>query len=81
MYDYILFDLDGTLTDPKAGITGCVQYALHKLGVEEPDNDKLEPFIGPPLADSFREFYGFDEKKDTAGSYLLQGTLRHGRVV
>ena len=63
MYDYILFDLDGTLTDPKAGITGCVQYALHKLGVEEPDNDKLEPFIGPPLADSFREFYGFDEKK------------------
>lgn len=63
MYDYILFDLDGTLTDPKEGITGCVQYALHKLGIEEPDNDKLEPFIGPPLADSFREFYGFDEER------------------
>ncbi len=62
MYNYILFDLDGTLTDPKEGITGCVQYALHQLGIEEPDNDKLEPFIGPPLADSFREFYGFDEE-------------------
>lgn len=48
MYDYILFDLDGTLTDPKQGITGCVQYALRRLGMEETDADKLEPFIGPP---------------------------------
>lgn len=63
MYQYILFDLDGTLTDPKPGITGCVQYALHQFGIEEPDADKLEPFIGPPLLDSFREFYGFDEEK------------------
>ena len=63
MYHYILFDLDGTLTDPKPGITGCVQYALRKFGIEEPDPDKLEPFIGPPLLDSFQEFYGFDEEK------------------
>ncbi len=62
MYQYILFDLDGTLTDPKIGITSCVQYALHKLGIEEPDLDELEPFIGPPLTDSFREFYGFDDE-------------------
>ena len=54
MYQYILFDLDGTLTDPKIGITSCVQYALHKLGIEEPDLDELEPFIGPPLTDSFQ---------------------------
>lgn len=65
-FQYLLFDLDGTLTDPKPGITGCVQYSLHKLGIEEPDLDKLEPFIGPPLADSFREFYGFDENKITS---------------
>lgn len=63
MYRYILFDLDGTLTDPKLGITSCVQYALYKFGIEEPDPDKLEPFIGPPLLDSFQEFYGFDEEK------------------
>lgn len=62
MYQYILFDLDGTLTDPKIGITSCVQYALRKLGIDEPDLDKLEPFIGPPLTDSFREFYGFDDE-------------------
>lgn len=67
MYHYILFDLDGTLTDPKLGITSCVQYALHKLGIEEPDRDKLEPFIGPPLLDSFREFYGFDDEKGQQG--------------
>lgn len=63
MYQYILFDLDGTLTDPKIGITTCVQYALHKMGIEEPDPDRLEPFIGPPLIDSFREFYAMNEEE------------------
>lgn len=63
MYQYILFDLDGTLTDPKIGITSCVQYALRAYGIEEPDLDKLEPFIGPPLRGSFMEFYGFSEEQ------------------
>jgi phosphoglycolate phosphatase len=63
VFSYILFDLDGTLTDPKPGITACVQYALHSMGIEEPDLDKLEPFIGPPLRDSFREFYGMDTEQ------------------
>ena len=40
-YKYLLFDLDGTLTDPKVGITTCVQHALHHMGIEEPDIDKL----------------------------------------
>lgn len=58
MYRYLFFDLDGTLTNPKEGITKCVQYALRHFGIEEPDLDKLEPFIGPPLVDSFMEYYG-----------------------
>lgn len=66
MNDYILFDLDGTLTDPKVGITTCVQYALASFGIEEPDLEKLTPFIGPPLKESFMEFYGFDEQKAEA---------------
>ena len=48
MYNYILFDLDGTLTDPKEGITNSVAYALMSYGIKE-NPDKLTPFIGPPL--------------------------------
>ncbi len=57
MFKFILFDLDGTLTDPKEGITKCVQYALLKLNVANPDPDTLTPFIGPPLNESFMKFY------------------------
>lgn len=63
MYQYVLFDLDGTLTDPREGITKSVQYALKKLGINEPDLTALEHFIGPPLYDEFVCCYGFDEKK------------------
>jgi phosphoglycolate phosphatase len=71
MYNVILFDLDGTLTDPKIGITKSVQYALHKLGITEDSLDKLTPFIGPPLIDSFQEFYHMTEAqaKQALGFY------------
>ena len=59
MFDLVLFDLDGTLTDPKEGITNCVKYALHHFGIEEKDEATLLKFIGPPLYDSFRGLYGF----------------------
>lgn len=62
VYDVILLDLDGTLTDSKEGITKSVQYALSKFGINEENLDKLEAFIGPPLMDSFQKFYGFDKK-------------------
>ncbi|WP_280157959.1 HAD family hydrolase (plasmid) [Priestia megaterium] len=60
-YKIILFDLDGTLSDPKIGITKSVQYALQKMDIDEPNIDKLECFIGPPLQVSFAEYYDFDE--------------------
>ncbi len=58
-YSCVLFDLDGTLTDPKEGITRCVQYALRSFGIEE-DCENLVCFIGPPLAEMFAETYGID---------------------
>ena len=62
MYNYILFDLDGTLTNPEIGITNCVMYALEKFGIKVEDRKQLHPFIGPPIQTSFREFYGFSEE-------------------
>ena len=62
-YKVILFDLDGTISDPKVGITKSVQYALQKMNIDEPDLDKLECFIGPPIQASFPEFYHFNESE------------------
>lgn len=62
MFQYCLFDLDGTLTDPREGITKCVEYALNAFGITVKSRDELIPFIGPPLKDSFMEFYGFSEE-------------------
>ena len=71
MRKYLLFDLDGTLTDPALGITNSVIYALRKFGIEENDREKLYSFIGPPLYDSFREIYGLshDDANLAVGSY------------
>lgn len=59
---YILFDLDGTVTDPMIGITKSVRYALNKFGIEVEDLNTLCKFIGPPLKDSFMNFYNFTEE-------------------
>lgn len=60
---YILLDLDGTITDPKEGITRSVQYALKSKGILIEDLDSLCRHIGPPLKTSFMDFYGFSESE------------------
>ncbi len=60
-YNHILFDLDGTLTDPREGITKAVQYALGQHGIHVNDLSELESFIGPPLQATFTEKYHFSE--------------------
>ena len=59
----ILFDLDGTLTDSGPGITRCVQYALASFGIEEPDLEKLNCYVGPPLLESFMNFAGLGREE------------------
>ncbi|MBR2405715.1 MAG: DUF4080 domain-containing protein [Clostridia bacterium] len=68
---YLLFDLDGTLTDPALGITRSVQFALRRFGIDEPDLTKLQRFIGPPLLDSFCEFYGMtaEQSREALAAY------------
>lgn len=66
-YQYILFDLDGTLTDSQVGITTCVAYALEDFGIHTENLEKLKKFIGPPLKESFMKFYNLmDEEGDKA---------------
>ncbi len=60
MYDIVLFDLDGTLTDPGEGITNSVAYALKKFDIIVEDKSELYDFIGPPLIDSFMKYYGMN---------------------
>lgn len=64
---HILFDLDGTLTDPKEGITKSVRHALNHYGIQVEDLDSLCPFIGPPLTDSYKKFYGFSDQQAWEG--------------
>ncbi len=63
MYQLLIFDLDGTLTESKPGIVNSVRYALRRFGLEEPDERRIESFIGPPLAESFSRNYGFSAEQ------------------
>lgn len=70
---YILFDLDGTITDSCEGIVNSVRYALKKFEIIEYDTEVLYKFIGPPLLDSFMKYYGFSkEKAVTAVKYYRE---------
>ena len=62
-FEYILFDLDGTITDSGEGITKSVQYALKYFDILVNNLEDLRKFIGPPLKESFKEYYKFDEEK------------------
>ena len=66
-FQYILFDLDGTLTDSGEGITKAAQYALKHFGIEVEDLNDLRKFVGPPLRDSYKNFYDFDDEKAEIG--------------
>ncbi len=62
MYNYILFDLDGTLTDSSLGIINGVMYALDKFGIKVKDRSELGSFIGPPLVDEFMNYAGLSKE-------------------
>lgn len=61
-YKTLLLDLDGTLIDSGEGIMKCAQYSLAHFGIEVKDLQTLRPFVGPPLEDSYKMFYGFSDE-------------------
>ena len=62
-FDCVIFDFDGTICDTGEGIRRSVAYSLEKMGVEPPEPEALNCFIGPPLHDSFMKYYGFSKEK------------------
>jgi len=72
MYQYILFDLDGTLTDSREGILRCLEYAFVRLGDPVPDEETLIKFIGPPLQTALMEHCGYSEEKARQAILLFQ---------
>lgn len=63
MYNYVLFDLDGTLTDSKEGIIKSVAYALEKMGETTEGRLDEHTIVGPPLKTTFQQVYGFSAEK------------------
>jgi len=62
MIPHLLFDLDGTLTDPRVGITRCIQYALNRIGQSPYNESELIKFIGPPIHSTFEKVLGTSDK-------------------
>ena len=79
MWDNILFDLDGTLTDPGEGITGSVRFAMEQTGYPVPPQETLNRFVGPPLDEMFYEQCGFTgETAQTAIRHFKEHFAEYG---
>ncbi|PFL18868.1 phosphoglycolate phosphatase [Bacillus cereus] len=78
MYKTFLFDLDGTLTDPKEGIINSVLYALEKIGIEEVNISELDSFIGPPIQQSFVDRYNMNEIEVERAVFYFREYLKSG---
>ena len=84
MYKYILFDLDGTITDSSKGITNCVKYALEAARWEIPETDRLLEFIGPPLTEGFMTIRKKKQKRQRQSSgrdIMLPDFLKMSRMM
>lgn len=79
MYDTVLFDLDGTLTDSSEGITRCVQKALHHFGIDDYSKDDLRVFIGPPLLETFPKFGVPEDRVEEAIAVFRSRYLTKGK--
>jgi len=73
---HILFDLDGTLTDPKEGILACIHFALSKLGIKIGKDANLKSYIGPPLQDTFKDLCGNEKLTENAVTLSNQAKVK-----
>ncbi len=72
----VLFDLDGTLIDSFEGIAKSAQYALRSFGINEENLEKLRPFVGPPLVESFQKLYGMSKEQAVKATEIYRERYR-----
>ena len=71
-YKCLFFDLDGTITDSSEGIINSIVYALEKMNVDIKDKTILKKFVGPPLMDSYKKYYGFNDEEAELGLKIFR---------
>lgn len=71
-FETALFDLDGTLTDSAEGIINCARYTLEKMGRDDPGDEVLHKFLGPPLVKSFHDWCGMSEQQAQEATRLFR---------
>ena len=79
LYQYIIFDLDGTLIKSEEGLFDSITYALEKSGVDPGDRKDMKRMIGPVLWESFQKFYNMSaEEADRANAYFVEAYEKEG---
>ena len=79
LYQYIIFDLDGTLIKSEEGLYDSITYALEKSGVDPGDRKDMKRMIGPVLWESFQKFYNMSaEEADRANAYFVEAYDKEG---
>lgn len=79
-YKYVLFDLDGTISESAVGIRKSLEYAITKLGSELPNLDDYTLYIGPPLLDTFKNLCKLSDEQSREGVEIYRGYYdEHGK--
>ena len=71
--EFIIFDLDGTLFNTKAGIIAAIKRAVKEEGLKQLSDDEYDTFIGPPIEKTFARVYGLSDEEGLRVAQVFRG--------